>query len=69
MLRPKKEVLEILSSIINVFEKADAYMLDLAHLLLEWEYVYLDGHGNCMMIYLPVEHMNDKEQISFHKKL
>ncbi len=67
--RPKKEVLEILSSMVNAFEEADAYMLDLTHLLLEWEHVYLDGQGNCILIYLPVECANDKEQISFLQEI
>lgn len=67
--RTKKEILEILSSIVNIFEEADAYMLDLTHLLLEWEHVYLDGYGNCMLIYLPIECTNDKEQISFLQEI
>lgn len=67
--RPKKEVLEILSSMVNVFEEADAYMLDLTHLLLEWEHVYLDGQGNCILIYLPMECANDKEQIPFLQEI
>ncbi len=65
MPRPKREVLGIFSSILNAFEEVDAYMLDMDHLFLEWEYVYLDGQGNCMLMYLPFDHTYSKDKIDF----
>lgn len=67
--RPKKEVLSIFNSILNVFEEADAYMLDMEHLLLEWEYLYLDRQGNCMLLYLPFDHVSDKDKIVFLQEI
>lgn len=63
--RPKKEVLSVLNSILNAFEEADAYMLDMGHLFLEWEYIYLDGQGNCMFLYLPFTSFSGKDKIVF----
>lgn len=63
--RPKKEVLGIFSSILNAFEEVDAYMLDMEHLFLEWDYIYLDGQGNCMLMYLPFNHTFSKDKIAF----
>lgn len=67
--RPKKEVLGILSSILNAFEEVDAYMLDMEHLFLDWEYIYLDGQGNCMLMYLPFGHMPGKDKIVFLQEI
>ncbi|MDE7334293.1 MAG: FHA domain-containing protein [Lachnospiraceae bacterium] len=63
--RPKREVLGIFNSILNAFEEVDAYMLDMDHLFLEWEYIYLDGQGNCMLMYLPFDHTFSKDKIDF----
>lgn len=63
--RPKREVLGILNSILNAFEEVDAYMLDMNHLFLDWEYIYLDGQENCMLMYLPFDHGFQKDKISF----
>lgn len=63
--RPKKEVLSIFNSILNAFEEADAYMLDMEHLFLDWEYIYLDGQGNCMLLYFPFDYVCNKDKIVF----
>lgn len=62
---PKKEVISILNSILNAFEETDAYMMDMEHLLLVCEHVYLDGQNNCMLLYLPFDHIYGKDKISF----
>lgn len=65
MPKPKREVLGILNSILNAFEEVDAYMLDMDHLFLDWEYIYLDGQENCMLMYLPFDHGFHKDKIAF----
>lgn len=67
--RPKKEVLSIFSSILNAFEEADAYMLDAECLFLQWEYVYLDGRGNCMFFYLPFSRGAGRDRIDFLREV
>lgn len=63
--RPKKEVLSIFNSILNAFEEVDAYMLNMDHLLLNWDYVYIDGQDNCKLLYLPFDHSQGRSQIEF----
>lgn len=67
--RVKKDVLFLFNSLANAFEEVDAYMLDMKHLLLDWEYVYLDRQGNCMLLYLPFDHMFQKDQIVFLQEI
>lgn len=67
--RPKKEILGILNSILNAFEEVDVYMLDMNHLFLDWEHVYLDGQENCMLMYLPLDHAFDKDKIVFLQEI
>lgn len=67
--RPKKEILGILGSILNAFEEADAYMLNMEHLLLDWEYIYLDGNGNCLLMYLPFAHAFNMDKIAFLQEI
>lgn len=62
---PKKEVLSIFNSILNAFEETDAYMMDMEHLLLDWDYIWLDGQNNCMLLYLPFDHGFSKDKIVF----
>ena len=69
MPRPKREVLGILNSILNAFEEVDAYMLDMNHLFLDWEYIYLDGQENCMLMYLPFDHGFHKDKIDFLQEM
>ncbi len=69
MPRSKREVLELFNSMLNAFEEVDAYMLDMEHLLLEWEYIYLDRQGNCMLMYLPFEYNSRKDKISFLQEM
>lgn len=52
-VKPKQEILQLFNSILNAFEEVEAYMLDPDHLLLDWEYVYLDRKYNCRLLYLP----------------
>lgn len=52
-VKPKQEVLLLFNSILNAYEEAEDYMLDPDHLLLDWEYVYLDVQRNCKLLYLP----------------
>jgi FOG: FHA domain len=65
----KKDVLALFNSLVNAFEEVDAYMLDMERLLLDWEYVYLDRQGNCMLLYLPFDHMFRKGQIAFLQEI
>lgn len=67
--RAKRDVMSLFNSLANAFEEADAYMLDMRHLLLDWEYVYLDRQGNCMLLYLPFDHMFRKDQIVFLQEI
>lgn len=67
--RPKKEVLGILNSILNAFEEVDVYMLDMNHLFLDWEHVYIDGQENCMLMYLPFDHAYDKDKMVFLQEI
>lgn len=69
MPRPKREVLGILNSILNAFEEVDAYMLDMNHLFLDWEYIYMDGQENCMLMYLPFDHGFHKDKIEFLQEI
>lgn len=69
MPRPKREVLGILNSILNAFEEVDAYMLDMNHLFLDWEYIYMDGQENCMLMYLPFDHGFHKDKIDFLQEI
>lgn len=65
-VRPKQEVLQVFNSMLNAFEEAEVYMLDSDHLLLDWEYVYLDEQGNCRLIYLPlVQDIGIRDRIDF----
>lgn len=64
-VRPKKEVLLTFNSILNAFEEADAYMLDIDHMLLDWEYIYMDGQGNCLFLYLPFDYAHNRDKIDF----
>lgn len=67
--RSKREVLGLFNSMLNAFEEVDAYMLDMEHLLLDWEYIYLDRQGNCMLMYLPFEYASRKDKISFLQEM
>ena len=67
--RPKREVLGLLNSLLNAFEEVDAYMLDMERLLLDWEYIYVDGQGNCMLMYLPFSHPFGRDKISFLQEI
>ncbi len=67
--RMKRDVLPVFNSLANAFEEADAYMLDMGHLLLDLEYVYLDRQGNCMLLYLPFDSMFRKDQIMFLQEI
>ena len=65
-VRPKKEVLLLFNSILNAFEEVEAYMLDADHLLLDWEYVYLDEQRNCRMLYIPfIQFADTRDRIDF----
>lgn len=68
-VRPKKEVLSIFNSILNAFEEADVYMLDTERLFLQWEYIYLDKQGNCMLLYLPFAYDAGGDRIDFLREV
>ena len=65
VVRSKKEVLLVFNSILNAFEEADAYMLDMDHLLMNWDYIYMDREGSCQLLYLPFEHGFRRDKIDF----
>lgn len=51
---PRKSVLELLSSIISVFDEAEGLMLDTGKLYLDADYVFLDEKNGCHMLYIPL---------------
>ncbi|MCM1121383.1 MAG: FHA domain-containing protein [Eubacterium sp.] len=64
-IMPKKEALALFNSILNAFDEMEAYMLDTDHVLLDWDYVYLDRQQNCVFLYLPFDSAVGKDKIDF----
>lgn len=65
----KEEALHMFDGVLQAFEETNAYMLTETNLVLNKEYVYVDGSGQCHFIYLPLEQELGSDRLAFLKDL
>ncbi|MDL2301867.1 FHA domain-containing protein [Lachnospiraceae bacterium OttesenSCG-928-D06] len=60
----KEQVCKVLLSIIDTYQQADAYLLDLAYFLMEEEYIFIDERtGRAHLILCPVVSERDPDDL------